>query len=139
MDAIYEIYSPSIYNQDLLLRNIRSLMEEKEGYASLDYLSIQLDIDKKKLKAVLKENEEFKKSFIVKGDGNPVYRLNKSFGILIDAWKTFCHLKYTGFACLGSYTKNVLRSNSSMSCFKLRNLCEVKVLTGRVTNRIGNN
>lgn len=90
--AVYELSSPRTYNIELLSMHIRRIMKEKEGYASLSHLSDKLDIDKERLEDFLAESDKYKKSFIVKDNGDPVYRLDRSFGFMIDAWKTFCHL-----------------------------------------------
>lgn len=90
--TFYDLYSPRTHNIGLLSMHIRRIMKEKEGYASLSHLSDKLDIDKERLEDFLAESDKYKKSFIVKDNGDPVYRLDRSFGFMIDAWKTFCHL-----------------------------------------------
>lgn len=88
--AVYDLCSSRTYNIRLSSMHIRRVMEEKKGYVSLGYLSNKLDIDKERLKAILGRSDDFKKSLIVKDNGDPVYRLSRPFGFMIDAWKAFC-------------------------------------------------
>jgi len=90
--TIHNSYKLRNYNENKFISEQIEEIMNKKGYLSLTYLSEIFDIDKTWLKKFFLDSNEFKESFIIDINGESVYRLNKQFGLIIDIWKTFCHI-----------------------------------------------
>jgi hypothetical protein len=71
---------------------IKRLLEHGSGYASLSFITHKTGLTAEDFYQLIRKTNQFKKSVIITEDGDEVYRLNSTFGVLRDIWKAFCHL-----------------------------------------------